>query len=116
MSRSSLFITVVLIAAAAVAGLVALTRTTAASEAKPPSGTTAGQAQIGYRLKRLDAIEAELRTKIAAAAKPVEAVQQTQPVIVRRAPVIQTVASHHGDDDAYEQDEHGDEGSEDRDD
>jgi hypothetical protein len=114
MSRPSLFVLVVLIAAAAVAGLVALTRSSAATEAGAPSGSAAGQAQISYRLKQIDRLEADLRKRIAAASKPIAtpAVAPQQQTVYVRQPSLATVAVSHHDDD-HEGDDHE---SEERDD
>lgn len=102
MSRMSLFVLVVLIGAAAVAGLLALTRTSAASDANAPAATAGSQTQIGYRLKQLDAMEADLRRKIAEASKPAPAASRQQQVIVRRAPATVPTSTHDEDDDTHE--------------
>lgn len=118
MTRTSLFILVVLVAASAVAGLLALTRTSAASEAKTPTGVSGERARIAYRLQQLDAVEADLRRKIAAASATVPGGSGEQPVIGRQQqPVAVPVAVH--DDDSDEHDEvkaHEDGHGDDRDD
>lgn len=70
MSRTSLFILVVLIGTAAVAGVFALARTSAATGGSDATAPAADQ-QISYRLKQLDRLEAGLRAKLAQASKPV---------------------------------------------
>ncbi|MBM3678464.1 MAG: hypothetical protein FJW96_11370 [Actinobacteria bacterium] len=114
MSRASLFLLVLIVGAAAVWGLLALTRTSAASDAEGASGG-AGSDQIQFRLSQLDKVEADLRQRIAAASKPIPAsTTQAQPAAVRQGEVVVT-RSQHADDDAYEhedgsEDAHGHDG------
>lgn len=58
MSRKHLFTIVVLLAAAAVAGLLALTRTT-------PAATPASNTEIATKTRSLDRLEASLRRSLA---------------------------------------------------
>lgn len=125
MSRPSLLVLVVLVGAAAVAGLVALTRTSAA-EAEAPSGSAA-QNEIAYRLEQLDKVEADLKQRIADASKPIPTSKaqelQARPTVVLQ-PALASVPSverdgDHGDDDDHGEREHDDDqehGEGDRDD
>ena len=64
MPRKHLFVIVVLLGAAVVAGLLAMTRTQALGS---PASTSAGNdAAISFRMKKLDRLEASLAKQIAA--------------------------------------------------
>lgn len=117
MSRPSLFVLVVLIAAAAVAGLVALTRSSAATQAGAPAGAATGSAQISYRLKQIDKLEADLKKRIAAASRPVATpagAAQRETLYVRQPGTLASVSATYGDD--HEGDDHHESASEERDD
>ena len=99
MARKHLFPLVVLLAAAAVAGVLALSRTVALGQ-----GTSSANADtaIAYRLEELDRFEASLREQLARSSQPASAPTRT---VYRRA----SAATAHADDDAYEhEDEHED--------
>jgi hypothetical protein len=119
MSRKHLFAIVVLLGAAAVAGLLALTRTTTAA-------TQASSAQIAARSRSLDQLEAALRRSLARQLPDVPAARSTaassapRTVFVPSTPAPQDATGEredeHGDDEAYEQsneDAHEDEGADD---
>ncbi len=107
MSRKHLFAIVVLLGAAAVAGLLALTRTTTAA-------THASSVQITAKSRSLDRLEASLRRSLAKQPPAVStrngAAAQSAPsrtIFVRAPqPALQASGAHedeHGDDDhAYE--------------
>lgn len=65
MSRTHAFVVAILVGAAAVAGLVALTRSSAV--AGTPQTPTSSADQISYRLDQLAAAEASLRKQLAIA-------------------------------------------------
>ncbi len=110
MARKHLFIIVVLLGAAAVAGLLALTRTSALgspASASPPQGSS-----ISFRLKKLDRLEASLQKRLTAPAG-----STTAPVTVYRRAVAPAAASsslesydehEHSDDDGFELDDRDD--------
>jgi hypothetical protein len=81
MPRKHLFVIVVLLGAAAVAGLLAMTRTQALGS---PASTSAGNdAAISFRMKKLDRLEASLAKQIAAQDESAPAAPIT---VYRRAP------------------------------
>jgi hypothetical protein len=102
MPRKHLFPLVVLIAAAAVAGLLAVGR---AVELGQPAGASTGkQPSIAYRLTQLDKAEKSLRTQLADLRKA--PTPGTQTVYERAAtPVAAQTADEHGDDE--KDDHHG---------
>ena len=118
MSRKHVFAIVVLLGAAAVAGLLALTRTTTAA-------TQASSTQIAAKSRSLDQLEASLRRSLAQQPPTLPAARSTAASSAPRAVFVPSSASAqatgeredaHGDDDAYEQsyeDEHEDEGADD---
>jgi hypothetical protein len=95
MPRKLLFPLVVLLAAAAVAGLLALNRTV--NLGQPANASSGSDPAISFtlkqRLKRLDRFESSLRKQLADAKAPAAPAPQT---IFRRAPspVSQSAASH----------------------
>ena len=94
MPRKHIFMIVVLLAAALVAGALALTRT-------PPLGSSAGAAtgsDIAFRLKELNRQEAALKRQLAERGGPGSARQIT---VFRRASAY-PVSSAHEHEDAYE--------------
>jgi hypothetical protein len=104
MPRKHMFTLVVLLAAAAGAGVLALSRTVDLGQAA--SSTTDPDAAISYRLQELDRFEASLRKQLAQSpAAP------AQPRTVYRrasAPPAPAAASQaEGGDDLYEDEEHG---------
>jgi len=92
MARGHLFLIVVLLGAAAVAGLLAVSRTSAQS--RPVSGTDAA---ISVRMKKLDKLEASLQRQITARRKA-SAAARTAPTIVYERATAPVSASHSGDD------------------
>ena len=97
MARKHLFPLVVLLAAAAVAGVLALSRTVALGQG--PSSANADTA-IAYRLEELDRFEASLREQLA----------QSQPGSAPTRTVYRRAAA---DDDAYEHDDEHEDDDED---
>ena len=104
MSRKHLFAIVVLLGAAAVAGLLALTRTTTAA-------TQASSTQIAAKSRSLDRLEASLRRSLAEQPPAPPVVRSTAASAVPRTVFVPSSASaqatgqredEHGDDDAYE--------------
>jgi ABC-type sugar transport system substrate-binding protein len=95
MSRKHLFPIVVMLAAAFLAGLLAVSRTVAWG--RPASAATASDPAIAFRLKKLDRFEQSLRRQLARTAKA------QQSTVYRRAPSA-NLASSHGDDDHQEDD------------
>jgi hypothetical protein len=95
MARGHLFLIVVLLGAAAIAGLLAVTRTAAqpASSASPDSA-------IAFRMKKLDRLEASLAQRLAQQAK---AAPSPAPTVVYRRATSTTSVPRAGDDhgDAY---------------
>jgi hypothetical protein len=106
MSRKHLFAIVVLLGAAAVAGLLALTRTTTAA-------TQASSTQIAAETRSLDQLEASLRRSLAQqppalpAARSTPASPAPRTVFVPSSAASQAVTGEredeHGDDAAHEQ-------------
>ncbi len=93
MARGHLFLIVVLLAGAAVAGLLAVTRT---AQSSPAANAT--DPAIAYRLQKLDRLEASLEKQLATAARNTGT--SAPAVVYTRAP--SPVASSHGDDDEHE--------------
>ena len=115
MSRTHLFAIVVLLGAAAVAGLLALTRTTTAA-------TQASSTQIAAKSRSLDQLEASLRRSLAQqlptlpAARSTAATSAPRTVFVPSTTGPQAATGEREDDDTYEQnyeDAHDDEGADD---
>lgn len=96
MPRKHLFPLVVLLAGAAAAGLLALSRTVDLGQ--PAKASTGSDPAISFRLKQLDRFEGSLRKQLAEAKAPAAAAPQT---VYRRASstVAQPTASH---DDEHE--------------
>ena len=97
MHRKHLFPLVVLLAAAVVAGLLALTRTVALGQ--PPTASTGSDPAIAFRLKELDRFELSLRQQLAKAKTPAAAAPKT---VYRRAaaPLSRATGfSEHEDED-----------------
>lgn len=113
MPRKHLFAVVVLLGAAAVAGLLALTRTQPGATA-----TQASSAQIAARTRSLDQLEASLRRSLAKRPPAVSSTGRSalpRTVYVRSSAAVPTGGhedEHGGDDQAYEQ-EHEHEGADD---
>ena len=104
MDRKHLFAIVVLLGAAAVAGLLALTRTTTA--------TQASSTQIAAKTRSLDRLEASLRRSLAeqppAFPATTEGGGQSVPartVYVRSSPAAQAPSGEHEEDDEYERED-----------
>jgi len=95
MSRRHLFPIVVILAAAFVAGLLAVSRTVALG--RPASAATASDPAIAFRLKKLDRFEQSLRRQLARTPKA------QQSTVYRHAPSVSTSWSQ-GEDDHEEDD------------
>ena len=93
MSRKHLFPIVVLLAAALVAGLLAVSRTVALG--RPANAATASDPAIAFRLKKLDLFEQSLRQQLASTPKT------QQSTVYRYAPSVSPAPSH-GDEDHQE--------------
>jgi hypothetical protein len=108
MHRKHLFPLVVLLAAAVVAGLLALTRTVDLGQ--PATASTGSDPAIAFRLNELDRFEGSLRQQLAEAKAPAAVAPKT---IYRRAasPTSQASASF-GDENENEH-ENEDEGRDD---
>lgn len=98
MPRRHLFVIVVLLGAAAVAGLLAVTRTVALGSPAPASSNQ--DAAISFRLQRLDRLEASLREQLAAQGA---AASPTPATVYRHAPAP---APHLDDDESDHENEH----------
>jgi DMSO/TMAO reductase YedYZ molybdopterin-dependent catalytic subunit len=100
MARGHLFFIVVLLAAAAVAGLLAVAQTTKATPA------SAADPAITFRMKKLDRLEASLEQQLAQ--RPAAA--QTAPAVVYQRAQAPAASAHQTDEDAEEREsEHEDE-------
>jgi hypothetical protein len=91
MARGHLFLIVVLLGAAAIAGLLAVSRTSAQSQ--PATGANTA---ISVRMKKLDRLEASLQRQIAARRKAPAA--PTAPTIVYQRATAPASTPHSGDD------------------
>ena len=102
MARGHLFLIVVLLAGAAVAGLLAVSRTSAST-----TPSTNPDSAIAYRLQKLDRFEADLRRQLARrSATP----SHTAPVLeYRRAPAQVLVTRQHEDDESEAYESHSEE-------
>lgn len=90
MARGHLFVIVLLLAAAAMAGLLAIARTT---QAKPASAT---EPAITFRMQtKLDRLEASLQRQLARQRKA----GQSAPFLVSTPATAPTVSTTHYDDD-----------------
>jgi len=98
MSRKHLFPIVVMLAAAIVAGLLAVSRTVALGH--PANAATASDPAIAFRLRKLDRFEQSLRRRLADAPAPRAAAVTT---VYRHSPSVSAVASHGNEDDHYEE-------------
>ena len=97
MARGHLFVIVLLLAAAAMAGLLAIARTT---QAKPASAT---EPAITFRMQtKLDRLEASLQRQLARQRKA----GQSTPFLVSTPAAAPTVSTTHYDDDDDERPEH----------
>ena len=90
MSRKHLFPLVVILAAAFVAGLLAVSRTVALG--RPASAATASDPAIAFRLKKLDRFEQSLRQQLARTPKA------QQSTVYRHAPSVNPAPSYSEDD------------------
>ena len=102
MPRKHLFAIVVLLGAAAVAGLLAMTRTQALGS--PAASSPGRDAAISFRLKKLDRLEASLAREIAAQGRAASPAPIT---VYRRAPGTSVVG---GGSEYYER-EHAEDGT-----
>jgi hypothetical protein len=106
MARGHLFVIVILLAAAAVAGVLAVTQT--AAQATPASGSDPA---IAFRLKKLDRLEASLEQQIARR----NATSQSAPAVVYRRATAPVVTMPQDDEEAVES-QHESESESERDD
>jgi hypothetical protein len=90
MSRKHLFPLIVMIAAAFVAGLLAVSSTVALG--RPASAATASDPGIAFRLKKLDRFEKSLRQQLASTPTTQES------TVYRHAPSVSPASSHSEDD------------------
>ncbi len=105
MARKHTFFIVVLLAAAALAGLVAVGRTVALAKPQPAAApSTTSQDALQARLRALDRFEAKLRKQLRAS--PAKRAAVPTAVVTRAAPAPAP---------AYDDDEHEDEHEEDDD-
>ena len=93
MSRKHLFPIVVMLAAAFVAGLLAISRTVAVGQ--PANAATASDPAIAFRLKKLDRFEQSLHRQLA------RTPQTQESTVYRSAPSV-IPASTQGDEDHFE--------------
>jgi hypothetical protein len=93
MSRKHLFPIVVMLAAAFVAGLLAISQTVALG--RPASAATASDPAIAFRLQKLDRFERSLRRRLAHA-PPIQ-----ESTVYRRPPSVSPSRSQ-GDEDHFE--------------
>ena len=94
MSRRHVFPIVVMLAAAFVAGLLAVSRTVALG--RPASAATASDPAIAFRLKKLDRFEQSLRQQLAHATATRPATVTT---VYRHAPSVTSAPSHSFEND-----------------
>jgi hypothetical protein len=90
MPRKHLFLIVVVLAAAVIAGLLAVSRTVALG--RPASAATASDPAIAFRLKKLDRFEQALRRQLAHAPA---ARHGTVTTVYRHAPSVTSAALSH---------------------
>jgi hypothetical protein len=111
MSRKHLFAIVVLLGAAAVAGLLALTRTSQVGATTTQSSST----QIAARTRSLDQFEASLRRSLAELPPARPASRQAAGPPAPRTVFVRSgaPAAAHADDDDHEDDDHEDEDDDD---
>jgi hypothetical protein len=102
MARKHLFIIVVLLGAAAVAGLLAMTRTSALGS--PVSASPSQDSSISFRLKKLDRLEASLQKRLSA---PAASTTAPAPVTVYRRAVAPAGVS--SNPESFDEHEHDDE-------
>jgi hypothetical protein len=102
MNRFHITVVALLLAVAAVAGLLAVTRTHAAA-------TQSTNQAVAARVKQLNAFEAQLRRKLAAAERPQPAAPAAKVVYHRPPPVVVVRhSSHHEDGEGNEHEGGGD--------
>ncbi|MGZ8783538.1 MAG: hypothetical protein ACXWZB_08585, partial [Gaiellaceae bacterium] len=110
MHRKHLFPLVVLLAAAVVAGLLALTRT--ADLGQPAKASTGSDPAIALRLEELDRFELSLRQQLAEANANAPAATAPTTIYRRAAAPASRASASYEDEDEHE-DEHEDEGRDD---
>lgn len=108
MARGHIFLIAVLLAAAAVAGLLAVTRT---AQSSPAASVT--DPAISYRLQKLDRLEAALEKELAAQSRQAGTGAGAPTVVYTRAGSPVQAADHDDDDHEHSSD---DEHEDDRDD
>lgn len=99
MARGHLFVIVILLAAAAVAGLLAVSRT-AAQATTPAAGADPA---IAFRMKKLDRLEASLEQQIARR----RATTQRAPVVVYKRATAPVATVYQDDEGATESEDEG---------
>lgn len=97
MSRRHTFVIVVLLGAAAVAGLLAMTRTAALGS--PASASTRQDDAISFRLQKLDRLEVSLRKQLEA-----RGAAATSPALLPGSSALLARNGAQSYDDAYEDD------------
>lgn len=95
MSRRHTFVIVVLLGAAAVAGLLAMTRTAALGSSA--SASTGQDDAISFRLRKLDRLEASLRKQLEA-----RGAVATSPASLPGSSVVRVRSGTQSYDDSYE--------------
>ena len=98
MSRRHMFPIVVMLAAAFVAGLLAVSRTVALG--RPASAATASDPAIAFRLKKLDRFELSLRRQLA---QPPASRPAAVTTVYRHAAPSVSSAPLHGDESDHEE-------------
>jgi hypothetical protein len=104
MARKHAFFIVVLLAAAALAGFVALARSADLAQPATATPATLSQSALEKRLRELDRFEAKLRKQLAAKPPARAALPAT---VITRAPAPAPAAAY-DDDDEHEDEEHED--------
>ena len=108
MSRTHLFVVVVLLGAASIAGLLAVTRTVDLGTAATPASNT----QISARMRSLDRLEASLRRSLAEqppalpTRRPAADPSAPRTVYVRSAAAARASTGEHDDDDEHGETDH----------
>jgi hypothetical protein len=105
MARKHAFFIVVLLAAAALAGFVALARSADLAQPATATPATLSQSALEKRLRELDRFEAKLRKQLAAKPAARAALPAT---VITRAPIPAPTAAYDDDEDEHEDEEHED--------
>jgi hypothetical protein len=104
MARKHVFFIVVLLAAAALAGFAAVSRTAAVTQPEPAAASAVSEGELAARLRALDRFEAKLRKQLRAAPSARAAVPAA--VVTRAAPA--PVQAYDDDHEAEDEHEHED--------